>query len=243
MKIGLTYTGSDEKHSNYERWLKHNEHMEIIKFEKGQIDANQIKNCDALVLSGGVDIHPKYYGSKKFDYKNKPAKFQEERDEFEISIFKMAQENNLPVLGVCRGFQLINCVFGGSINQNLGTGLNKIHWRIRESEKRELDKAHGLNIESDTLLNEIVKIERGVVNSAHHQAIKRLADNLKINCKSDDGIIEGFEWLDKSNKSFLLCIQWHPERMFKFYLEETPLSKKIKDRFIEEIQKSKKSKK
>jgi len=104
------------------------------------------------------------------------------------------------------------------------------------------DKAHGLNIETNTLISEIVGPERALVNSAHHQVIEKLGKGLKINCTDDDGTIEGLEWTDKLNKPFLLCIQW-PERMFKFQLENSPLSKNIRNKFIEEMIKSKQNKK
>jgi putative glutamine amidotransferase len=234
VKIGLTYTGSPEKQENYIRWLKGNEDIEIIQLAAENRNADAVKDCDALVLTGGVDIHPKFYRSKKTGYPNHPDKFNEERDEFEIGVFHLTQENKIPVLGICRGFQLINCIFGGTLKQDLGAGLNKIHW----SEKKKDDKAHGLHIETGTLMNDIVQTERIVVNSAHHQAVKKLGKGLKLNCRADDGTIEGFEWANKPGKPFLLCIQWHPERMFKFGLQDSPLVAKIRERFIEEIKKS-----
>jgi len=78
-----------------------------------------------------------------------------------------------------------------------------------------------------------------VVNSAHHQAVNVPGNGLKVNCIADDGTIEGLEWADTANKPFLLCIQWHPERMFQFGLDNSPSSKNIRNKFIEEINKSK----
>ncbi len=233
MKIGLTYTGSSEKHDNYVRWLKGNEDIDVIQLSAENKNAGETKQCDALVLSGGIDIYPKFYKSKKFNYANHPEKFREDRDEFEISVFYIAQENKMPVLAVCRGFQLVNCILGGNLQQDLGTALNKIH-----RAENNLDKAHGLNIEPGTLMNDIIQVQRSVVNSAHHQALKKIGKGLKINCVSDDGTAEGFEWGDQLNKPFLLGIQWHPERMFKFGLQDSPLSSAIRKRFIEEIKKS-----
>ena len=228
MKIALTYTGSDEKHNNYVRWLKANDDIAVIKITVDDNNLHEVKDCDALVLSGGVDIHPEFY-SQHTDYANAPESFHKERDQFELAAFQSALENNKPVLGICRGLQLVNCFFGGNLKQDLGSDLNKIH----RSEKK--DKAHGLTIEKGTVLHEIIQAERGVVNSAHHQAVKKLGEGLKVNCMADDGTIEGFEWADASDKPFLLCIQWHPERMFQFGLEHSPLSKNIRDTFIEVI--------
>ncbi len=232
MKIALTYTGSDEKHNNYVRWLQGNDNITVIKISVDDNNLNEVRNCHALVLSGGVDIHPEFY-NQHADYANAPETFNKERDQFEIAAFQIALENNKPVLGICRGLQLVNCFFGGTLRQDLGIDLNKIH----RSEKK--DKAHGVTIERGTVLHRIINSERGVVNSAHHQAVKRLGKELKINCIADDGTIEGLEWQDASNKCFLLCVQLHPERMFQFDLADSPFCKNIRNTFIEVINLSK----
>lgn len=232
MKIALTYTGSHEKHNNYVRWLKANDDVTVIKISDDDNNLDEVRNCDALVLSGGVDIHPEFY-NQHAGYSNAPESFHKERDQFEFAAFQSALENGKPVLGICRGLQLVNCFFGGDLKQDLGSNLNKIH----RSEKK--DKAHGLTIERGTVLHQIIKAERGMVNSAHHQVVNKLGTGLKVNCMADDGTIEGFEWADASDKPFLLCIQWHPERMFQFGLEHSPLSKNIRDTFIEVVNLSK----
>jgi putative glutamine amidotransferase len=101
------------------------------------------------------------------------------------------------------------------------------------------DKLHELNIKPGTLLYDIVGHTTGNINSAHQQAIDQLGEGLRINGHADDGTIEGIEWLERSGRSFMLGLQWHPERMFRFQLENSDLSKKIKDRFIAEIKKKK----
>jgi len=232
MKIALTYTGSNEKHNIYVRWLKGNDDIAVIKISAGDNNLHEVRNCDALVLSGGIDIHPELY-NQHTDYANAPESFHKDRDQFELAALQSALENGKPVLGICRGLQLVNCFFGGDLKQDLGTDLNKIH----RSEKN--DKAHGLTIEKGTVLHQIIQTERGMVNSAHHQVVNNLGEGLKVDCIADDGTIEGFEWADASGKPFLLCIQWHPERMFQFGLEHSPLSKNIRDTFIEVINLSK----
>ena len=121
---------------------------------------------------------------------------------------------------------------GGNLTQDLGE-LNAIH------KFESHDKAHGIIIEPGTLLSNITGVNRSVANSAHHQVINILGNGLTVNSRSDEGIIEGIEWKEKTGQPFFLGIQWHPERMFKFHLQDAPLSKKIRDRFIEEIKKSK----
>ena len=233
MKIGLTYTYDETKHQNYIRWLKAgSDTISIIKLSAEDNNLDELKLCDALVLSGGIDIYPGFYKSKKETYPNAPVAFRKDRDEFEIAAFKLAQQQKLPVLGICRGFQLINCLFGGTLKQDIGRDGNKIH-RFDVN-----DKAHGVNLLAGTSLQQIANGERFVVNSAHHQTVKKLGRHLKINALSDDGLVEGIERKDASGKPFLLAVQWHPERMFKFNLGDSGLSKGIRDRFIEEINKS-----
>lgn len=228
MKIALTCTGSHAKHNNYVQWLQANDDMAVLKISAGDNNLHELAGCDALVLSGGVDLHPELY-HQSTGYENAPQTFNKARDTFEMAAFQSALENGKPVLGICRGLQLINCIFGGSLEQDLGKDLNKIH------RAEGCDKAHGLTIHTGTLLHEITNVEQSVVNSAHHQAIKKLGEGLKVNCRADDGTIEGFEWADPSGKPFLLCVQWHPERMFQFQLENAPLSKTIRNKFVEAI--------
>jgi putative glutamine amidotransferase len=235
MKIALSYTGSPEKHNNYVRWLQANDDITIIKVGADDNNLEEIKACDALVLSGGVDVHPELY-HQHTHYDHAPQTFNKARDAFEIAAFQSALESGKPVLGICRGLQLINCILSGSLEQDLGKDLNKIH------QAEGYDKAHGLTIYTDTLLHQIINVQRSVVNSAHHQAIKELGAGLKVNCSADDGTIEGFEWEQPSKKPFLLCIQWHPERMFQFGLEQSPLSKTIRMKFIEQIKNTKAAK-
>jgi putative glutamine amidotransferase len=232
VKIALTYTGSPEKHQYYVDWLKGNDSFEVIKLSAGENNLDSINDCDALVLSGGIDIHPKFYQGE-MDYKGKPEQLEEQRDAFEIGAFILAQVNHLPILGICRGMQLINVIQKGSLVQDLSDEkLNPIH-------KGNPDKNHLVKIQEGSLLQEILGQTEGKINSAHHQAIDRLGEGLIVNAKSEDGIIEGIEWAEGSDKPFLLGIQWHPERMFRFQLENSPFSKAIREKFIGAIKKSK----
>lgn len=227
MKIGLTYTGSEKKHLNYHQWLQAGEKdIEIIKLSETQGNREEIDKCDALVLSGGIDINPALYGGDT-NYDNKPPKWNDARDNFEANVFRSALERKIPVLGICRGLQLINVLLNGTLIQDLDAG-NKIH-------EGSPDKKHTVEIINDSLLHDITGLTSGTVNSAHHQAIGKLGEGLQINSKSAEGTIEGIEWLDKKDKSFLLGVQWHPERMFLFDLHNTPLAVKVRNQFINEI--------
>src|SRR5438105_15125407 len=137
MNIGLTYTGSEEKHINYVNWLKQNDNINIVTLSaETKENKGSISDCDALVLSGGIDVHPGYYNSNNFVYPNMPQQFYEKRDAFEISVFADARKRKLPVLGVCRGMQLINCILGGSLQQDLAA-KNSIHKAIVDENKKQ----------------------------------------------------------------------------------------------------------
>ncbi len=233
--IALTYTGSEKKHENYVRWLKEEESkaIKIVTFTPGTSTIPELEYCDGLVLSGGIDIHPSLYGMQE-GYAHQPEKFYLERDGFEKALFEKAQQMQMPVLGICRGLQLINCVLGGSLQRDIGDSKNALH-KVEDV----VDKIHFTNIQKDSLLQGIMKTERITVNSAHHQAVERVAADMQVSATSDDGIIEALEWKNKNNKPFLLCIQWHPERMFQLQLQETGAAKAIRDRFVQEVREQK----
>ncbi|MBS1487880.1 MAG: gamma-glutamyl-gamma-aminobutyrate hydrolase family protein [Bacteroidetes bacterium] len=222
--IGIT---DCEKYSNYEKWILHEPDVEVIRLGHTLSNVEKVATCDAILLTGGDDIHPRFYNNNDIHYPNAPDKFVEDRDEFEMNVFAKAQENKLPVLGVCRGLQLINCALDGTLKQDLGK-LNETHTRILKE-----DKIHQVEVSNDTLLQKITKINEGEVNSSHHQAIGNLGKGLTINCRAADGTIEGIERSEKG-QPFLMAVQWHPERMAD---QSSPLSLNIKKTFLESIRK------
>ena len=230
MKIGLTRTENPEKHQYYIDWLKANEDIEVVTLSAKDNNDNELNDCDALVLSGGSDIDPVFYGGQ-LHYPKAPEQWNRDRDVFELSLLQSALNQSKPVLGICRGMQLINVAFHGTMVQNLGVELNKIH-------EGNPDKLHTVNIEDGSILHEIAGHRKSEVNSAHHQSIDRPGEELTISAHSEEGVAEAVEWKDATGKSFLLAVQWHPERMFKFQLENSSLSKLIRERFIAEIKKT-----
>ncbi len=233
MKIALLQADTDEKHDYYARWIKASDDLEVVTLSTRENNLNEMADCDGVVFSGGIDIHPKIYNYSCTDYPNAPKEFNVQRDEFEMAAFRMAQEMHLPVLGICRGMQLINCILDGTLKQDLGEVLNSKH----EAETPG-DKTHEVKLERNTLLYDLVQSDQSEVNSAHHQAVDKLGKGLRVNSIAADGTIEGFEWEEPSGKPFLLGVQWHPERMHQFQLEESPLCKGVRDLFIESVKKS-----
>ncbi len=232
LKIGLTYTGTEEKHNKYVNWLKGNDDIEVIKLSAEENNAEKVLETDGIVMSGGIDAHPKHYGSDVTNYPNAPEKFNEARDEFEIAVFNLSQKQSLPLLAICRGMQLVNCILGGDLKQDLGEEKNKLHRLTDEGKK------HDVLIEPGTLLHNITKKEKDVADSAHHQCINNLGKGLLINAVSHDGIIEGVEWAEKKEKAFFLGVQWHPERMYMQHIENSSLSKNIREYFLNMVKKN-----
>lgn len=231
MKVAITLTGRNPvKQENYEKWIKGNDAIEIITIASDK-DVNELQHCDGLVLTGGVDVHPDYYG-RSTSYDN-PDSWQIDRDEYEIKAFQIALEKKIPVIGVCRGLQLINIIQEGTLIQDLGdNALNPVH-RADEEKK---DNVHNVVVEQETLLHKITGITEGEINSSHHQAIGKLGKGLRINARATDGTVEGIEWENPEGKSFLLAVQWHPERIDNM---DSPFSKNIRERFIQEMKNKK----
>jgi putative glutamine amidotransferase len=232
-KIGISFPKT--KFEFYWNWFTPEDlqdEIELIKLSFEENNVEDIYKCDGFVLTGGVDIDPSFYEGSN-DYKNNPGIFQPERDRFESKIYRYSQLKNLPVLGICRGMQLVNVMQGGKLIQDLDTG-NKKH-----NKEENTDNEHRIITQEDTLLYEITGNLSGHVNSAHHQSVdpNSLGTNLKVNAYDDDAnIIEGLEFSDKTGKAFMLCVQWHPERMKD--KEENPFSKNLKDQFISAVKQS-----
>jgi putative glutamine amidotransferase len=222
MKTGISK--SDTKFERYVNWLESgNVDYIVLDWEKNNFE--DIKQCASLLLTGGNDIFPEFYNDWE-DGKNRDE-YIPERDGFEFKLLDFAFSNNYPVLGICRGLQLINCKLNGSLINDIETIRGVNHRKISPTE----DRIHHVNISENSLLYEVVKEKSGNINSSHHQAIDRLGEGLKISAKADDGIIEGIEWDDKTNKPFMLGVQWHPERTMD---KESHFSKNILERFKKE---------
>lgn len=219
---------SDSKFERYTQWLEVGglEYI-VLDWEKNNFD--DIKQCSSLLLTGGKDVFPEFYNDWE-DGKHRED-YLPERDGFEFKLIDYAVANNFPILGICRGLQIINCKLNGSLINDIETIRGTNHRKISQTE----DRVHNVNVSVNSLLYEIVKEKSGPVNSSHHQAIDRVGEGLRVTAKADDGIIEAVEWDDKAWKPFMLCIQWHPERVND---RESPFSKNIFDRFKLETEKN-----
>lgn len=203
ISVGVTECS---KYDNYAKWIALEENVEIIRLSHKLNNLNDLEQCDALVLTGGEDIDPVLYHKPEYQ------KFIEEqdakRDTFEWKALEHAQKKQLPLLGICRGLQIGNAFFGGTLIPDLITWGKEKHSKVKG-----YDLYHNATAVSNSLLFEITGSESGEVNSAHHQSADSLGQGLMINSMSPDQVIEGLEWEDKKGKPFLLFVQWHPERM------------------------------
>lgn len=161
-----------------------------------------VDQLDGVLLTGGIDIGTENYGQIRKEYTDYP---DVSRDKFETEIAKTALQKDLPILGICRGLQLINTIFGGTLYQDIlkESPGEKIH-----NIKDETEISHEVHIKNDSILKSIIKETKLDVNSAHHQAIKKLGEKLKATAISSDGLIEAIESI---NHTWVLGVQWHPE--------------------------------
>ncbi|WP_282920880.1 gamma-glutamyl-gamma-aminobutyrate hydrolase family protein [Ignavigranum ruoffiae] len=167
------------------------------------IAQEMINKVDGIIFSGGEDIHPLLY---KQEVQPTLGPVNMERDRFELSLLDQAIQQQKAILGICRGFQLINVYFGGSLHQEIQQ-LDQIHLQHRQ--KSDLRQGHHLvRIDASSYLSTLIG-STSLVNSYHHQAIDQLASPLKATAYSSDHIIEAIEYIDQDHS--LLAVQWHPE--------------------------------
>ena len=163
-----------------------------------------LDRIDGLIVTGGAfDVDPALYGETS---RHETVSLKEARSGFEFGATKAALERDMPVFGICGGQQLLNVVLGGTLIQHIPD-----EWEtpLAHEQPNPRDEAgHTVAVVPDTLLHEICGIDELQVNSAHHQAVKAVADGVAVNASAPDGIIEGIE--DRRYR-FCLGVQWHPE--------------------------------
>lgn len=164
-----------------------------------------LDKVDGLLLSGGHDVNPRIYKERN---SGKAGNFDNLRDHQEIFMTEYALERDLPILGICRGLQILNVTLGGSIHQDLPSAGFPVH-SLNNSLRNE--PSHSLKIFEDSPLYEIFKRDEIWTNSYHHQGINELGKGLKKAALSEEGLVEAV-YLD--DKKFALAVQWHPEMMY-----------------------------
>lgn len=163
---------------------------------------------DGLVLTGGEDVDPVHFGE---DPHPQLGKVTPERDSAELLLARQMLNANKPILGICRGMQLLNVVFGGGVYQDMTAQYEKPLVQHKQLSKRRY-AAHDVKVEPKTKLQAIAGKDLIRVNSFHHQAVKDVARPLIASAAANDGIIEAVE---STEHTFVIGLQWHPEELAK----------------------------
>jgi len=176
----------------------------ILPVIKSETELEKIMDiCDGFLFTGGQDVEPKIYHSKKSDLCGETCP---ERDHMEKLILDAAIMYNKPILGICRGIQFINAVLGGSLWQNIPSQFSD---KVIHRQKPPYDKpSHDVKIKTNSPLYQLLKKEIILVNSYHHQGIRRLSPKLEVMAEAPDGLIEA---VYAPKCKFLWAVQWHPE--------------------------------
>ncbi len=164
-----------------------------------------LSRVDGMLFSGGGDVHPERYGSAPHPLVDF---VDEDRDRVEALLVNLAVQRGMPILGICRGMQLINVALGGTLYEDLGDQLlgsiqhdnSEEHWRDY--------LAHPVQVKQGSLLAEALGCQSTQVNSLHHQGVRQLAASLQASAFAPDGVVEGVEL---PGYPFGLAVQWHPE--------------------------------
>lgn len=184
------------------------------------------EDFDGILLGGGEDVDPALYEEEK-KYDN--VKINRKRDDFELKLLDRAQESKLPVFGICRGTQLINVKFGGTLYQDLEHDA-EVDLDHKQTGGRS-DATHSVTLtEPESLLAESFH-GHCKVNSFHHQGIKRVGRGLKVTAYSEDGLVEAVEAAE--GFPYLVAVQWHPEE-----IADQPEQKKMLQQFLDRCRKT-----
>lgn len=167
----------------------------------GRGAAEMLQYADAVVLLGGTDVDPRRFTSDEQAI-SKSVNVSPAADEFEIELALGATQRGIPVLGICRGLQIMNVAFGGSLITDLGPGT------MHSSDTVDESVPHNVTITEGTRLRDIYPAAEIEIRSAHHQAISKIGPGLKAAAMAADGIVEAIETTDDS---WLVGVQWHPE--------------------------------
>jgi putative glutamine amidotransferase len=188
---------------------------EVRILERSLSAADALSGIGGLLLTGGGDVEPSRYGEEPH-----PSLVDVEplRDEFEIALVREARAKNLPIFAICRGLQVLNVAFGGTLVQDIPSQVpGALEHRLAVPPHEAFALAHEVWIDKDTRLARLMSERLGgadtcEVNSRHHQAVKQVAPNIHVSATAPDGVIEAIE---DPSAPFCLAVQWHPENFWR----------------------------
>jgi putative glutamine amidotransferase len=161
-----------------------------------------------LLLTGGEDVDPKYFGEAAHSAAGEP---HPERDAYEMALARAAAAHRVPTFAICRGAQVMNVALGGSLIQDIPSQCRGPVAHARDDVRRE--RVHEVRIDGGSRLARILGEETIRTNSLHHQAVARLAGDLRASARGEDGIIEAVEPTDSD--WWMIAVQWHPEELLR----------------------------
>ncbi len=183
---------------------------------------NIVDRLDGLLLTGGGDVNPRHYNQS---FQKGLGALEEERDLIELKLIKHAMAKNMPIFGICRGIQLLNVYFKGTLFQDINQHSDsKIQHMFNKSSKS--CEVHRVDFLKDCALRQCFDSDKIYVNSLHHQAIDKLGEGLSICAKSEDGYIEAVQ---HAANPAVFAVQWHPEMMAKTKQSQLALFKLLVD--------------
>lgn len=183
----------------------------------------QMSMVDGLILSGGHDVCPHNYGEEPCI---KLEEILPERDKYDFMLLSEAKKRKIPILGICRGCQIINVFEGGSLYQDLSYIKSEVEIIKHSQDHSPEMKTHTAIVEKGTKIYEIFGENEIMINSFHHQALKDIAKEYKVTARAKDGVVEAIE---NMNYPFLVGVQWHPEMLHKHHDDANKIFKALID--------------
>jgi gamma-glutamyl-gamma-aminobutyrate hydrolase PuuD len=228
--IAISKGSGSPSYANYATWLHAvDPSIRIVDCQPLSVEeaVAALDACDGLILTGGPDVAPERY--EQPDVRPLCQTIDDERDAKEFALVERARDLRLPTLGICRGAQVLNVAYGGTLVADIPSQRPS---QEQHGSIDSVDATHDLHVESGSILKYICGVMDSTVNSSHHQAVDHIAQLFTVSARSADGTIEAFEWGDATlgGKPFLLGVQWHPERM----AFDMPMSGSIAQHFVHE---------
>lgn len=166
------------------------------------------ERLDAVLLPGGPDVDPTYYGA---DRHPQTIEIDDARDTLELTLARWTYDDDRPLFGICRGHQVMNVAFGGTLIQDIPSEVETELAHATPSTLPRNTIRHEVEINPDSRLAAILGTAHVSVNSLHHQSVERAGTGVQITGKSPDGVVEA---LEVPNKRYMLSVQWHPEDLY-----------------------------